>query len=885
MKKVLFILLLLSVNLFPQKLTTSAPTRLDLSHYYTDDLHIEIAVLDDSGDGFDFTGYTGTFNLKRDESTSAALKSFSVSFTDSIIVIDIDADSLTFLRAPRLLYYSLLLTYSGAPKTWLAGKFDYSVRPSDSQISSLTLAYSTTDLSLTIYGVSTFKDVLSDSLDYIRDSIDTRMLYKDSTGTYFTKFQGDTVKADVNQNAADIDALEQVITNVIGYGAIGDGVTDSYLALNSALQSGTTIIIGNSIRDTFVVSQPLFPDSNQTLIINGVIKVKDSQSATLTENATSGNSTVVVADATGFKAGDYVIISDDLQNVQGGGVNTRLTGNARIISGVEGTTITLTEALLNNFLVSENAFIATQPSAIIVSKNNVTIKGRGGVNANKANQPDIQPTTDGGTTEPVEWGGGIVVLNANNFRLEDIYIKNAILHNLNIRYSDSIYINNINVTDAHDKNVLIRDASYGTVSNCFFINADHEDGLQFYDNNHDWQIINNVFYNNGRFGLSILHGNCYNFQTVGNRMIDNGTNLYIRGRNISVYGDKLLGGGKFRYNSYYGSLKIEYGNDVNLYGVQVDSSLSENILITGASKNVNFYGGHSRGTYTSSQNGYGVKIDTVGGYISDGVTFSNMVFKNLNYGFYLDHSLLNIKFNDCSITNIKFADSLSTYLQRADTRPDTIEVYNPVLQEHDNFEDGTVDGWTASGGLASVDVTTEEIFEGEYSLKLVNTQGSYGNAKKTFTGLLPGRRYRIDVHGYRSSDGIPAGSMVLIRAGSTADGLDYGYIKTLHNEVWIHGTCEFTATGTDLYLQLRPTDGVSGSTAYFDNISLSAIYGGINVNGDVSASGFKINGLQTPPASATATGTAGTIIIGSDGYLYLCTATDTWVRVQLTTWE
>jgi hypothetical protein len=190
MKKVLFIILLLSVNLFPQKLTTSAPTRLDLSHYYTDDLHIEIAVLDDSGDGFDFTGYTGTFNLKRDESTSAALKSFSVSFTDSIIVIDIDADSLTFLRAPRLLYYSLLLTYSGSPKTWLAGKFDYSVRPGDSQISSLTLAYSTTDLNLSIYGVSTFKDILSDSLDYIRAD-------------------HDTLASDVIQNAADIAALEQ----------------------------------------------------------------------------------------------------------------------------------------------------------------------------------------------------------------------------------------------------------------------------------------------------------------------------------------------------------------------------------------------------------------------------------------------------------------------------------------------------------------------------------------------------------------------------------------------------------------------------------------------------------------------------------------------------
>jgi hypothetical protein len=203
MKNLLIIFLLFTVYLFPQKLTTSAPTRLDLYHYYTDDLHLEITVLDDNGDGFDFTGYTGTFNLKRDESTSAALKSFSVSFSDSIIVIDIDTDSLTFLRAPKLVYYTLLLTHSGAPKTWLAGKFEYSVRPGDSQISSLTLAYSTTDLSLTIYGVSTFKDILSDSLNWVRDTTQAAF---DSLEQ--RTIAHDTLKTDVIQNAADIAALE-----------------------------------------------------------------------------------------------------------------------------------------------------------------------------------------------------------------------------------------------------------------------------------------------------------------------------------------------------------------------------------------------------------------------------------------------------------------------------------------------------------------------------------------------------------------------------------------------------------------------------------------------------------------------------------------------------
>ena len=42
--------------------------------------------------------------------------------------------------------------------------------------------------------------------------------------------------------------------------------------------------------------------------------------------------------------------------------------------------------------------------------------------------------------------------------------------------------------------------------------------------------------------------------------------------------------------------------------------------------------------------------------------------------------------------------------------------------------------------------------------------------------------------------------------------------------------------------------------------------------------------LGTAPATAGATGTAGTIIIAADG-IYLCTAANTWVKAALATWE
>lgn len=59
---------------------------------------------------------------------------------------------------------------------------------------------------------------------------------------------------------------------------------------------------------------------------------------------------------------------------------------------------------------------------------------------------------------------------------------------------------------------------------------------------------------------------------------------------------------------------------------------------------------------------------------------------------------------------------------------------------------------------------------------------------------------------------------------------------------------------------------------------------GANLTGSITAQGFFVSSLNTPPVNASATGTAGEIRFGTDGYLYLCTATNTWVRTQLTTW-
>lgn len=57
----------------------------------------------------------------------------------------------------------------------------------------------------------------------------------------------------------------------------------------------------------------------------------------------------------------------------------------------------------------------------------------------------------------------------------------------------------------------------------------------------------------------------------------------------------------------------------------------------------------------------------------------------------------------------------------------------------------------------------------------------------------------------------------------------------------------------------------------------------LSLDGSLLTSQYKISALNTAPASATATGTTGEIRITA-GFIYICIATNTWVRAALTTW-
>ena len=87
-------------------------------------------------------------------------------------------------------------------------------------------------------------------------------------------------------------------------------------------------------------------------------------------------------------------------------------------------------------------------------------------------------------------------------------------------------------------------------------------------------------------------------------------------------------------------------------------------------------------------------------------------------------------------------------------------------------------------------------------------------------------------------------------------------------------------------------DGLSATElSYLNNVTsnvqnqlnLKSLIATLTFTGKVTGGQFAVSSLNTALVSATATGTLGEIRITST-YIYVCVATNTWVRSALTTW-
>jgi hypothetical protein len=84
--------------------------------------------------------------------------------------------------------------------------------------------------------------------------------------------------------------------------------------------------------------------------------------------------------------------------------------------------------------------------------------------------------------------------------------------------------------------------------------------------------------------------------------------------------------------------------------------------------------------------------------------------------------------------------------------------------------------------------------------------------------------------------------------------------------------------GSDWALDAHTDAGAYNFTA----LAISRSGGNATFYNLVTAPQLRVS-LSNPPASATATGSAG-LIRWDANYIYVCTATDTWKRVAIATW-
>lgn len=124
-----------------------------------------------------------------------------------------------------------------------------------------------------------------------------------------------------------------------------------------------------------------------------------------------------------------------------------------------------------------------------------------------------------------------------------------------------------------------------------------------------------------------------------------------------------------------------------------------------------------------------------------------------------------------------------------------------------------------------------------------------------------------------------AGSGLSLYGPYTGGQPTYGIFSGLTSSFGTHGavsgsfaTYFTTSVGfTDRGWIFKSATGTSGNA------------GSINANGVATFSQFRVSSLNTAPASSTATGTTGEIRVTAT-HIYVCTATNTWVRAALTTW-
>jgi len=380
--------------------------------------------------------------------------------------------------------------------------------------------------------------------------------------------------------------------SVTELGAKGDGRADDTAAIQKALDTGKNVLIPEGV---FRITNALQPRANQVIELVGTVRVADSNIQPLTSDAAASQPAVTVADASGYRVGQWVTLGADDLRIQGGGKNKvrREGADCGRIAGIEGNTIRFELPLRRGYKVAAKARLGTQPSAFLITQPGVRIRGTGVVDGNKGRQFDFAPadmTPVKSRGEDTRAGCGISIdahlESLAHLSIEGITIRDCILHNLSFHRVRHSRIDRVTCIGAHDKNILLRNSEYCQLTDNQCMDSEFEDGIILYSGNHHCVVRGNICTNNARLGIGVNA-----FQTgillSGNICRDNPANLSLRGDFCSSTGDFCGGRGGVRIegrgNQVNGLVSLNSvtlsATDVNYSGGIISGQAGEQLLV------------------------------------------------------------------------------------------------------------------------------------------------------------------------------------------------------------------------------------------------------------------------------------------------------------------
>jgi hypothetical protein len=421
---------------------------------------------------------------------------------------------------------------------------------------------------------------------------------------------------------------------------------DDQIIINQALTecagSKVTLLDGN-----YTISNPIIPqNATEIELMGSKIKIKNAVIANLTVDATAGQADVTVDDASGFFAGQWVILNDSNGTVQGGySDQTRFEGDCATILSINDNTVTLSNDLFYTYAVSESATLSTCPSAFLIdTKNNIKIHGRGTIDGNKANQVDVQPTkkVDATRVEETRASTGIYIYNSYNIDIEGLTIQNTVLHGLTVHSSYKIRALYNHTNGCHDKGILATGAYDSIIKGNICENAQFEDGISIYASNYEITVDDNICINNPRFGINVQQSaNNIDISLANNICKNNGKNFFFGGLRLSSVNDISNGG----LNDSYYSVTLA-GIDMtitNMRSVVGDKGRGA-FFIYG--DYIRIFGGTAVGSTTTSGDGQAFCIANVGTSYADNVTINGMMIRDSKVGILAGTGITNVKVKD-----------------------------------------------------------------------------------------------------------------------------------------------------------------------------------------------------------------------------------------------